>query len=155
MTRKLLNFPLKSTYFILRITRILFAKTAKDLYHSNAYRMVQGKSRSKFKILNKKPDRGKSVRKKNNNSRIHLRNRLWEYSISSSYNKFILKHPFELNVTQQANNIKMTSYQRRCDVITSHQRWYDVILTLCVHWEVNGPFHMCAQRRLISACATA
>ena len=28
----------------------------------------------------------------------------------------------------------MTSYQRRCDVITSHRRWYDVILTLCAHW---------------------
>ena len=28
----------------------------------------------------------------------------------------------------------MTSYQRRCDVITSHRRWYDIILTLCAHW---------------------
>ena len=36
--------------------------------------------------------------------------------------------------TQQAHNMKMTSYQRRCDVITSHRRWYDVILTLCAHW---------------------
>ena len=36
--------------------------------------------------------------------------------------------------TQQAHNIKMMSYQRRCDVITSHRRWYDVILTLCAHW---------------------
>ena len=41
--------------------------------------------------------------------------------------------------TQQAHNIKMTSYQRRCDVITSHRRWYDVILTLCAHWENNQP----------------
>ena len=37
--------------------------------------------------------------------------------------------------SQQANNIKMTSYQRRCDVITSHRRWYNVILTLCAHWD--------------------
>ena len=37
--------------------------------------------------------------------------------------------------SQQAHNIKMTSYQRRCDVITSHRRWYDVILTLCAHWD--------------------
>ena len=29
----------------------------------------------------------------------------------------------------------MTSYQRRCDVITSHRRWYDVILTLCAQWD--------------------
>ena len=34
----------------------------------------------------------------------------------------------------QAHNIKMTSYQRRCDVITSHRHWYDVILTLCACW---------------------
>ena len=36
-------------------------------------------------------------------------------------------------LSQQAHNIKLTSYQRWCDVITSHRRWYDVILTLCVH----------------------
>ena len=30
----------------------------------------------------------------------------------------------------------MTSYQHRCDVITSHRRWYDVILMLCACWEV-------------------
>ena len=29
----------------------------------------------------------------------------------------------------------MTSYQRRCDVITSHRRWYDVILMLCAWGE--------------------
>ena len=28
----------------------------------------------------------------------------------------------------------MTSYQRRCDVTTSHRRWYDVILILCACW---------------------
>ena len=27
-----------------------------------------------------------------------------------------------LETSQQAHNIKMTSYQRRCDVITSHRR---------------------------------
>ena len=47
---------------------------------------------------------------------------------------YVLVHG--LDVTQQAHNIKMTSYQRRCDVITSHRRWYDVILTLCARWEV-------------------
>ena len=36
--------------------------------------------------------------------------------------------------SQWAHNNTMTSYQRRCDVITSHRRWYDVILTLCAHW---------------------
>ena len=36
--------------------------------------------------------------------------------------------------TQWAHNFKITSYQRRCDVITSHRRWYDIILMLCACW---------------------
>ena len=40
----------------------------------------------------------------------------------------------EWQLPQRAHNIKMTSYQRRCDVITSHRRWYDVILTMCACW---------------------
>ena len=39
------------------------------------------------------------------------------------------------HAAQRAHNVKMTSYQRRCDVITSHRRWYDVILMLCARWE--------------------
>ena len=31
--------------------------------------------------------------------------------------------------SQQAQNIKITSYERRCDVMTSHRRSYDVVLT--------------------------
>ena len=50
----------------------------------------------------------------------------------------VQRHSFnricDMGGTQQAHNIKMMSYQRRCDVITSHRRWYDVILTLCAHW---------------------
>ena len=49
--------------------------------------------------------------------------RKWKYTGSST----TMKH------TQQAHSINMTSYQRRCDLITSHRRWYDVILTLCAH----------------------
>ena len=30
---------------------------------------------------------------------------------------------------------KMTSYERRCDVITSHRRLYDVILAPNAHWD--------------------
>ena len=44
-----------------------------------------------------------------------------------------VSRPFQ-GTTQQAHNVKMTSYQRRCDVITSHRRWYDVILMLCACW---------------------
>ena len=45
--------------------------------------------------------------------------------------------------SQLAHYIKMTSYQRRCDVITSHRRWYDVILTLCAHWGVYIAWLVC------------
>ena len=37
-------------------------------------------------------------------------------------------------ISQWAHNVKMTSYQRRCDVISSHRRWYDVILMLFACW---------------------
>ena len=36
--------------------------------------------------------------------------------------------------TQRAHDVKMTSYERRCDVITSHRRRYDVILAPNAHW---------------------
>ena len=58
--------------------------------------------------------------------------RFCKFMIRASQNKVFNKN---LYVTQQTQNVKMTSYQRRCDVITSHQRWYDVILTLCAYWE--------------------
>ena len=37
--------------------------------------------------------------------------------------------------SQQANNLKTTSYQRQCDVMTSHRRRYDVVLTSCCCWD--------------------
>ena len=35
---------------------------------------------------------------------------------------------YQTGLSQWAHNVKMTLYQRRCDVITSHRRWYDIIL---------------------------
>ena len=35
---------------------------------------------------------------------------------------------------QQAHDVNMTSYGRRCDVITSHRRQDDVIYMLCAYW---------------------
>lgn len=35
---------------------------------------------------------------------------------------------------QQAHDIKMTSYWRLCDVITSHIRQYNVVTTSCACW---------------------
>ena len=37
--------------------------------------------------------------------------------------------------TQQAQNLKTTSYQCQCDVKTSHLRWYDVVSMSCACWE--------------------
>ena len=36
--------------------------------------------------------------------------------------------------SQRAHDVKMTSYQRRCDVMTSHRVRSDVILTSCAFW---------------------
>ena len=37
-------------------------------------------------------------------------------------------------MTQQAHDVRMTSDQRRCKVMTLHRRCYDVILTSCARW---------------------
>ena len=64
---------------------------------------------------------------------------IWWVSMNTrlrSYNYYYLSGSFQ-GQPQQAYNIKMTSYQRQCDVITSHRRWYDVILTLCACWDLD------------------
>ena len=40
-------------------------------------------------------------------------------------------------VSQQAHDVKVTLYGRRCDVITSHRRQYNVISTLCACWVIS------------------
>ena len=40
--------------------------------------------------------------------------------------------------SQHANNLKTTSYQRRCDVMTSCRHRYDVVLTPCACWVDNS-----------------
>ena len=42
-------------------------------------------------------------------------------------------------VTQRAHDVTITSYQRRCDVMTSHRRRSDVILTSCACWVTLRP----------------
>ena len=37
-------------------------------------------------------------------------------------------------ITQRANDVKMTSFQRRCEVIMSRRRRHDVILEPNAHW---------------------
>ena len=37
---------------------------------------------------------------------------------------------FLLAIIQQAHDVETPSYQRRCDVMTSHRRYYDVVLRL-------------------------
>ena len=43
-----------------------------------------------------------------------------------SYDQLLL-----LPLSQRAHDVRMTSYQRRCDVMTSHRRQSDVTLTSC------------------------
>ena len=40
--------------------------------------------------------------------------------------------------SQWAPGAKMTSYQRRCDVITSHRRRYDATPTSRARWDVGS-----------------
>ena len=40
-----------------------------------------------------------------------------------------------LHRTQQTNNVLMTSYRRRCDVMTLHRHQCDIISTSCACWE--------------------
>ena len=43
-----------------------------------------------------------------------------------------------LEVSQQAHDVEMTLYWRRCDVKTSHRRQYDVISTPCACWDTTS-----------------
>ena len=57
--------------------------------------------------------------------------------LGPSYNNPIKKNKALIwDLSQWAFGAKMTLYQRRCDVITSHRRWYDVIFTSCAWWVV-------------------
>ena len=47
---------------------------------------------------------------------------------------YIQINPLESNKYPVAHNVKMMSYQRRCNVIMSHRCWYDIILMLCACW---------------------
>ena len=41
------------------------------------------------------------------------------------------------NVSQRAHDVKTTSCQRRCDVITSHRRGHNVILAPNARWVMS------------------
>ena len=40
-------------------------------------------------------------------------------------------------LSQWAHDVIMTSYQRGCDVMTSHRRRSDVIMTSCACWDME------------------
>ena len=48
----------------------------------------------------------------------------------TKYKKTVSDHA----ATQRAHDVTMMSYERRCDVMTSHRRRSDVILTSCACW---------------------
>ena len=55
-----------------------------------------------------------------------------------AFNSEMKSKPF----TQQAHNLKTMSYQRQCDVMTSHRRRYDVVLTSYTCWVVTLLRHL-------------
>ena len=83
----------------------------------------------------------------------------WASWSKSSQGTYVLMYI----ISQWAHNVKMTSYQRRCDVMTSHRRWYDVILMLCACWAPVGAHFLvirflliwdemgCAMRKKVSS----
>ena len=44
-------------------------------------------------------------------------------------------------LSQRAHDVKMTSCQRQCDVITSHRRRYNVILAPNARWDEARIIH--------------
>ena len=49
---------------------------------------------------------------------------------------YIIIHLFlNENVSQRAHDVNTTSPQRRCNVMTLHQRWADVVWTSCARWD--------------------
>ena len=85
-----------------------------------------------------------------------IENLLFDYNILkaspiwSEWNLLIIYCIKSSVASAQAHNIKMTSYQRRCDVITSHRRCYDVILTLCAHWNVSHSRELTSEKPCIN-----
>ena len=73
----------------------------------------RGKVSKKFKIFNNKPDRGKSERKNQNNSRIYLRQRLFyfaHYSISIyTSHKFL---PSKYTITSSWGKVSQYTWNR-------------------------------------------
>ena len=69
-------------------------------------------------------------------------NSIYSFILCIQYSNCLRKMVLCTRYTQQVHNVKMTLFQRRCDVITSHRRWYDVILTLCAHWVCTHTFNI-------------
>ena len=67
---------------------------------------------------------------------FHLARLQWEFTTyRDSRNRILFITDWILTRTQHAHDVRMTSYQRLCDVMTSHRRRSDVILTSCACWE--------------------
>ena len=67
--------------------------------------------------------------------------RLWYFMQNGAFYTWYLKvslfvpRLFEEKRAQQAHDVYTTSAQRRCNVMTLHRRWGDVVLTSCACWE--------------------
>ena len=61
-----------------------------------------------------------------------------------------LKHQPEAAMSaRQAHDVNTTSPQRRCNVMTLHRRWGDVIFTSCARWEKTYLRHVRRTKALI------
>ena len=73
----------------------------------------------------------------------------------------VVRYSIKIIMTsQRAHEVRMTSYQCRCDVMTSHRRRSDVILTSCACWDgiktmytLNFSVACCLYRYLPHICS--
>ena len=56
-----------------------------------------------------------------------------------------MKDLIRLYESRQAHDVNITSPQRRCNVMTLHRRWGDVIFTSCARWDEDADLGFPAQ----------
>ena len=50
-----------------------------------------------------------------------------------------------VSTSMQRHDVNITSSQRRCNVMTLHRRWGDVIFTSCARWGLSSPSEIAYQ----------
>ena len=60
---------------------------------------------------------------------------------------------YRMKISQRSHDVYTTSAQRRCNVMTLHRRWGDVVLRSCARWVTFDSDHTMWMCRLFWSCA--